>query len=140
MRKWKKIIAAIIIMILAGAGYGWFLYNKKPADTRQQAALAEISAIELVKAYQKDEAAANRQYVDRLIIVSGKVSGTQVDAEGHATVFIDTGDPLAAVTCSFYNDEVEAVKKIAAGSPVRIKGMCTGMLTDVVLNKCSLVK
>lgn len=140
MRKWKKIIAAIIVMLLAGASYGWFLYNKKPADTRHQAALAEISAVDLVKAYQKDEAAANRQYVDRLIIVSGKVSGAQVDADGHATVFIGTGDPLASVTCSFYNDEAKAVKEMPSGSPVRIKGICTGLLTDVILNRCSLAK
>jgi len=127
-------------MLFAGATYGWYLYNKKPADTRQQAALAAIRAIDLVKIYQQDETAANRQYVDKLIIVSGKIAGTQIDGDGHATVFLDTGDPLAAVTCSFYNEEVDAVKKIPTGSPIRIKGICTGMLTDVILNKCSVVQ
>jgi hypothetical protein len=140
MLRWKKIMAAIIVMLLAGASYGWYLYNKKPADTRRQTATTEIGAVALVKSFQQDEAEANRQYVDKLIIVSGKITGANIDAGGHATVFLDTGDPLAAVTCSFYNEEVETVKKMAVGSVVRVKGICTGILTDVILNKCSLVK
>lgn len=127
-------------MLIAAGSYGWYLYNKKPADTRTQTATIETGAAELVKYFQQDETAAGRQYVDKLIIVSGNISNTQIDADGHATVFLDTGNPLAAVTCSFYNDEVEGVKKMSAGSPVKIKGICTGILTDVVLNKCALVK
>lgn len=140
MPRWKKIITAVMIMFIAATSYGWYLYNKKPADTRQQTAATEIGAAALVKCFQQNEAGATKQYVDKLIIVSGKVTGVQIDADGHATVFLETGDPLSAVTCSFYNEEMQTVKKLAAGSAVKIKGICTGILTDVILNKCSLVK
>jgi len=140
MRTWKKIMAAILVILVTGAAYGWYLYNKKPADTRQQAAAAQTEATALVKSFQQNESMANKQYTDKLIIVSGKVSGRNIDNDGHATVFLETGDPLAAITCSFYNEEVKTVKNLPVGSAVRIKGICTGMLTDVILNKCSLVK
>lgn len=140
MRSWKKFVAAIAVMLLAGALVGWYLYNKKPADTRKQTPTTEIVATDLVKSFQQNEMEANRQYVNKLIIVSGKVAGNNIDKDGHATVFLDTGDPLAAVTCSFYNEEAETVKNIPTGTAVRIKGICTGILTDVVLNKCSLAK
>ncbi|AEV99614.1 hypothetical protein A4D02_27630 [Niastella koreensis] len=140
MRTWKKIMIISIAMLIAAVSYGWYLYNKKPADTRTQTAAMETSAVELVKHFQQDEAAAGRQFVDKLIIVSGNISNTQIDPDGHATVLLDTGDPFAAVICSFYNDEVEGVKKIPAGSRVKIKGICTGILTDVILNKCTLLK
>jgi hypothetical protein len=140
MRKLKKILIALTAMALIAGSYGWYMYNKKPADTRQLTALATINAVDLVKKYQQDEAAANKLYVDKLIIVSGRVSNAQIDADGHATVMLDTGDPLAAVTCSFYNEEAQAVKNKLTGSTVRVKGICTGILTDVILNKCSLVQ
>ncbi|OQP63874.1 hypothetical protein A3860_23350 [Niastella vici] len=140
MRRWKKIVAAIAVVLLAGASYGWYLYNKKPADTRKQTPTTAIVAADLVKSFQQNETAANSRYVDKLILVSGKVSGNNIDKDGHATVFLDTGDPLAAVTCSFYNEEAETVKRIPVGSAIRVKGICTGILTDVILNRCSLVK
>jgi hypothetical protein len=45
---------------------------------------------------------------------------------------------MAAITCSFYNEEMAAVKKLTTGAEVVIKGKCTGKLMDVVLNNCSI--
>jgi hypothetical protein len=139
MRSWKKIVTGLIVLALAGAGYGWYAYQKAPPDIREQEAGIEITAIDLLKTFQQDEMASNAKYVDKVLIVAGTVTGVQIDSSGQATVSLQTNDLLAAVTCSFYQDD-EGVKKIKAGSPVRIKGVCTGMLTDVVLNKCSLVQ
>jgi hypothetical protein len=139
MRSWKKIVTGLIVLALAGAGYGWYAYQKAPPDIREQEAGIVITAIDLLKAFQQDETASNAKYVDKVLIVTGTVTGIQTDSSGQATVSLQTNDLLAAVTCSFYQDDGDA-KKIKAGSPARIKGVCTGMLTDVVLNKCSLVQ
>lgn len=139
MRSWRKIITGMIILALAAAGYGWFQYQKAPPDIRKQKAGIEISAVELLKTFQQDEVAANAKYVDKVLIVSGTVTNIQTDSSGQATVSLQTNDLLAAVTCSFYQDD-EGVKKLKAGSLAHIKGICTGMLADVVLNKCSLVE
>jgi hypothetical protein len=139
MRSWKKIVTALIILALAAAGYGWYQYQKAPPDIRKQEGGIEITAVELLKAFQQDETAGNAKYVDKVLIVAGTVTDIQTDSSGQATVSLQTTDLLAAVTCSFYQDD-EGVKKIKAGSSVRIKGVCTGMLTDVVLNKCSLAE
>lgn len=139
MRSWKKIVTGVILLALVGAGYGWYAFQKAPPDIREQKAGIEITAIDLLKAFQQDEMAANAKYVDQVLMVTGTVTGIQTDSSGQATVSLQTNDLLAAVTCSFYQDD-EGVKKIKAGSPARIKGVCTGMLTDVVLNKCSLVQ
>ncbi|OQP64007.1 hypothetical protein A3860_21540 [Niastella vici] len=139
MRTWKKIITGVIVLALAAAGYGWFLYQKPPPDIRKEKGGIEITAIELLKAFQQDEMAGNAKYVDKVLIVSGIVNGIQTDSSGQATVTLRTNDLLAAVTCSFYQDD-EGVKKIKTGAPVRIKGICTGMLSDIVLNKCSLAE
>ena len=139
MRSWKKIVTVVIILALAGAGYGWYSYQKAPPDIREQKAGIEITAVDLLKAFQQNEMAANAKYVDKVLIVAGTVTDIQTDSSQQATVSLQTNDPLAVVTCSFYQND-EGVKKIKASSPARIKGVCTGMLADVVLNKCSLVE
>jgi len=129
-----------LLLVLAVAGYGWYAFNKKPADVRRQKADMEINAKDLLQLFQQNETAADARYVDKVIIVSGIVLSMQTDAQGKTTISLDTGDPMAAVTCSFYNEETAAVKQINKGSRVHVKGICTGMLSDVILNKCSLVK
>ncbi|GAA3937768.1 hypothetical protein GO495_11685 [Chitinophaga oryziterrae] len=140
MHMWKKTITILVILVIAGGAYGWYLYNKKPADIRKQTNCIELKATALAEAFNQDEAVANRLYVEKVLIVSGKVSNVQVDNAGHATVFLETGDPLSSITCGFYDDETGSVKKMVPGTIVRVKGNCTGKLVDVILNKCSLAE
>ncbi len=139
MKNWKKILIALLFIGLVAAGYGIYLYNKKPADVRKESATFELTATALLEEFNRDETAANTKYLDKVIAVKGTIADIKIDtATGQATVILDSGDPMAAVTCSFYDEELDAVKKLAIGAEVIIKGRCTGKLMDVVLNKCSI--
>jgi RecG-like helicase len=139
MKTWRKILGAVVLIAMGAAAYGFYLYNKKPADVRKLPADFEMAASALVADFSKDETAANHKYLDKVIAAKGKITEVKLDAaSGQATVTLDTGDPLAAVTCSFYNEESTVVKKLQAGTEVVVKGKCTGKLMDVVLNKCSI--
>ncbi len=141
MKPWKKLLLGVLILALAGAGYGIYLFNKKPADVRKLSADYELTAEALLADFNKDETAANAKYLDKVIAVKGKVAEVKLDpATGQGTVILDSGDPMAAITCSFYDEETAAVKLLSPGAAVVIKGKCTGKLMDVVLNKCSIEK
>ena len=141
MKTWKKILLILFITVMAAAGYGLYLYTKKPSDTRTASASFKLTAAELVADFNKDETAANLKYLDKVMHVKGKVAEIKLDVTtGQATVILDGGDPMAAVTCSFYNEEAGAVKALFQGTEVIIKGKCTGKLMDVVLNQCSIVQ
>jgi hypothetical protein len=58
-----------------------------------------------------------------------------LESEGRTEVILETGDPLAGIVCSF---ESAAPPAIVVGDTVRVKGVCTGMLMDVVLVRCTL--
>lgn len=137
-KRWKKVLIIIAALVVAGAGYGYYLYNKKPADVRNLSAKFEVTASALVAEFVADENAANVKYLDKVVSVKGKVAEVSTDTTGKATVFLETGDPMAAVTCSFYDDEAASAKALTIGAEVTIKGKCTGKLADVVLNKCSI--
>jgi hypothetical protein len=140
MKNWKKIIVTVVILVLLAVSYGWFLYTKKTVDTRKQTADIELRSVDLLSAFKMDESAASRKYIDKVLIVSGKVMTVQVTTNGQATLILNAEDPFSSVTCSFYSDGAASVKTIMPGTMVRVKGMCTGILSDVILNKCSLVK
>ncbi|HEY1201235.1 MAG TPA: hypothetical protein VGE79_09655 [Niastella sp.] len=139
MRSWKKIIAAMLILALAGGSYGWYQYQKAPPDIRKEKGGVEITAVDLLKEFQQNETTSNMKYVDKVLVVTGTVTEVQTDSSGQATVYLQTNDLISAVICSFYQND-ESINKVKAGSPARIKGVCTGMLSDVVLNKCSLAE
>ncbi len=140
MKKFKKAILALLAVAFITAGYGFYLFRKKPADIRVLSAQYEMPSATLVHEFSLDETTATKKYLDKIIAVTGKVTGVEADAGGRATVILDGGDPLSAVTCSFYNEEAVSAKTLQKGNDVTIKGMCTGKLMDVVLNKCSINK
>jgi hypothetical protein len=140
MKKFKKIILGLLAAAFITAGYGFYLFKKKPADIRVSAPQYEMPATALVKEFAADETSATKKYLDKVIAVKGMITGVETDATGMATVFLEGGDPLTSVTCSFYNEEALSAKTLQKGKEVTIKGMCTGKLMDVVLNKCSISK
>lgn len=141
MKTWKKVLIGFSLIAFFGAATGYYLYNKKPIDIRTLHPDLSVTATSLIEEFNSDEAKANLKYLDKVIGVKGIVSEIKIDSStGQASVILDSGDPLSAVTCSFYNDEIGAVQKLAKGTLVIIKGKCTGKLMDVVLNDCSIVQ
>jgi hypothetical protein len=141
MPTWKKILIGFSLIAFLGAAGGYYLYNKKPADVRRLQPDLSVTANSLIVAFNSDEVAANLKYLDKVIAVKGIIADIKIDSStGQASVILDSGDPLSAVTCSFYNDEIGAVQKLSMGTEVVIKGKCTGKLMDVVLNNCSIIQ
>jgi hypothetical protein len=140
MKKAGKIFLGLLALAFAAAGYGFYLYHKKPPDTRKEPPAYEIASTTLVAAFNKNETAASLQFLDKVIAVKGVVTIIKIDSADQATVFLDGGDPMDAVICSFYKEELSSVKNLHQGQEVTIKGNCTGKLMDVVLNKCSITK
>ena len=140
MMKRKNIIAFGFVLLILAAGYGFYQYNRQPADIRQESADTKIDAVDLAEAFNQNEESANRNYVDKVLLVSGKLKQIDYNSSDQATMHLDTGDPLVSVICSFYKEETQALKNIATGTNVQVKGVCNGKLMDVVLNKCSMVK
>ncbi len=137
--KRKPAWALLLLLALTATGLALYYYYKKPPDIRKSTAHYETTAPALLADFNKNESTANAKYLDKVVIVEGVISNINPEGESPA-VFLETGDPMATVTCSFYNTEGAALKNLKTGTTIKIKGVCTGMLTDVVLNKCSIVE
>lgn len=131
----KKILIGLVVLAICGAGIGYYMYNK-PVDKMAKMDVDEkVTAEQLFAAYEGDEMAANKRFLDKVIVVEGEVTNTKTE-DTKITIFLDTGDMLANIMCQMESSDIEPPKE---GSKVTVKGLCTGYLTDVVLIKGILI-
>lgn len=129
------ISAASLAIIIAILVYLW-TFRKTELSVNSKKADLEISAGELLQHFENDEVSANETFVDKIIIVNGPVDAVSEDSLT-ITVYLKEEDALSGVLCSF-DKSVMSADELNKGDVVRIKGICSGYLLDVILNRCSL--
>ncbi len=135
----KKIIfISISVLILAAVGYAYYLYNKPHQSIADETPDFKLNAVTLVNDYDIDEKAANDKYLGKIIEVKGVISEKVKDENGKYNITLQAAD-LAGVGCEFDTKYQSEIKNLQEGQEVRIKGVCTGVLMDVVLVDCVLI-
>jgi len=134
MHKKYFLIAGIIWLVLAGLGL--YYYDKPHANAGDKTTDISITAVELYNLYHKDEAAANKKFLDKIIEVKGTI--TDVQRSGNITsIQLDGGTAAAGINCNMADqNENKKIQLPVKGSTVMIKGRCSGMLMDVNLVDC----
>lgn len=133
----KKILIALLVLAIIGAGYGYYMYNKPVESLESKNADVTISADELIQAYEADESAANKKYLGKVVLVTGTVSGVTTE-EGKKKLILETSDPISSVICEL--EENKETSSFNAGDQVKVKGLCSGYLSDVILVQSVIVK
>ena len=135
-------VLLLVIIVLAGAWYGYKLYTGKVPSLTEVKADASISATDLIAAFEKDSASANKQYLGKILEVSGNVKSVEKES---ATVSLGVAEGNSSVRCSIDSAFVKDIELLNPGSTITIKGNCTGFMpdetglglgSDVVLNRC----
>ncbi|MBK8947783.1 MAG: hypothetical protein IPM68_02670 [Flavobacteriales bacterium] len=134
----RTVILIALLAVIAGGWYAWREYNRIAEPTSELEATETIEAAALLQAYTADENAANTRFNGKVLLVSGTVREVKSPENGLVDVVLETGDPLAGVVCQFAQADVPAT--LIAGAPARIKGISTGLLMDVVLQRCAVVE
>ena len=134
MKKWRfiLIIAVLLAPVLI---YALKEYNRTNADTADLKASIQIDALALLKDYETDESQANKEYNGKVISVKGRVIKIE-DTGDTKKVILGDGISMNGVICEFQTTENVKVKELVPTQEVKIKGICTGILLDVVLVRC----
>lgn len=82
-----------------------------------------ISAEDLYKAYDSNEADANKLYQGKIVIVTGKIG--IIDAKIPAVYLMDALQK-PNILCDFARDQKDAVSKLEFGQTVTVRGKCAG--------------
>ena len=135
--KGKKIVISVLVLVIALAVVGYKIYNKPHVDVASEKADITITATNLFADYSNDEEKANSTYLDKIVEVKG-VIGKIVKEEEKVIINLNTGDDFGSVLCHLSDSSTVKVKDIKEGESIKVKGICTGFLMDVVLVKCEI--
>lgn len=136
----KTLIFLGIILLLAVAAFAYLQYNKPHRNTADEVPVETLSAQGLLQEYQANEAAANEAYLDKLLLVKGKLMQVKQAEDGTTSLMLDTGDPMSAISCQLLAQEAEKLAAYQEGDEIVVKGICTGKLMDVVLVRSVIVE
>lgn len=131
-------IAILAIGLIAATSAWLFVFKKSDVSVASWAVEVEISVSELVSRFESNEEMANNDFLDKVILVVGKVESVYADSLG-ASIYLKDPDEMAGVLCNFSSGVVD-INAISKGETLKVKGLCSGYLMDVVLNKCSVVE
>ncbi|MBD0332649.1 MAG: hypothetical protein ICV66_08335 [Chitinophagaceae bacterium] len=140
MQTKQIVIAVVLIIVIIVAWYGYKEYNRKNVDLSTTKPDYAIDALSLIGAFEKDSAASNKKYTDKIIAVNGNIK--KIDAEENPVIlFLGDAGQMSSVQCSMDSSHVAEYKTLKEGTSVTIKGLCTGyefqdlLGTDVKLTR-----
>ena len=121
-------------VILISSVVAVFMYFKPHRSMRNEEAEFRLSVAELVNAFVSDEQQANAAYVGKIVEVRGKLKEMILN---DSTLILLLGDSteMTGVSCYLQKDQKGKYTGLKRGEMVRVKGVCNGMLLDVVLDK-----
>ncbi len=134
-KKWKIIIILVSIAFIAGIGYALYILYMPERDVRDEKGI-EITAVAIFDSFTNNENKANAAFLNKAIQVTGVVTNVKKNQAGQTVVILESGDPVFGVNCTFKEDP----GAIQNGSTISFKGICTGFLSDVVINEGILLK
>jgi len=141
MKALIKIFLSLIILVILifSAGYLYLRYMPDK-NMEKQAPDFLLTASQLANEYNLDPAASDVKFIDRIIEVTGNISDISTD-QNEAIVFILRDNEMeTGILCTLTQEAKTDAAALKPGDRITIRGMCTGMLFEVVLNKCVIVR
>jgi len=132
----KKVILSVLILVIIGAAYGFYLYNKKTPSLEGTKPFMSLTANELYQSFSLDETEAIKKYQNKVLQVSGEILSIS-QSDSISNIILNAEDALfGGINCSFNSLKIISQK----GDEIQVKGRCHGFLNSVILNNCLIVK
>ncbi|MEI7594493.1 MAG: hypothetical protein WCK02_02010 [Bacteroidota bacterium] len=97
------------------------------------------NALDLCNEYEQNEAAADLNYKDKLIVVNGKVEKIGKDIMNNYYVLIEANNNIN-VQCLFNNKDISELSKLKKGTEIKIKGKCFGKMLNIIIRECCVIE
>lgn len=124
-------------LLAAGAYYYVFIFSRNNHRQVQNEQAITIGAEMLADQFSTEETSANARYLDKVLAVKGIMLEAGVNNEGKTTLLLqgDTSS-MTHIFCTLIS-EIPAPPRL---SEVTVKGICTGILSDVIVVDALLIK
>ncbi len=99
-----------------------------------------FDAINFYVLYEGEEAKGDLLFIDKIIQVTGTVAEVIQEDNNNIAVILRDDLSFAGVNCSMDGRYLDENTEFKTGDMVTIKGICAGMLMDVILKRCVVVE
>ncbi|MBP6431312.1 MAG: YceI family protein [Ferruginibacter sp.] len=134
--KKKLIIIGVLLLITALVGFlvVKMMYKKAERNVATEQAIV-ISPIQFSTIYKNAEDSANILYLNKTIQLTGIISSISNDIDNQTSITVETNDSLPQINCT-----IDAMyKSINTADTVTIKGINTGILTNINIINCIII-
>lgn len=131
--KAKISITAFVLLVIIFSVY--ITYNKPHRNPEDENGIP-ISAAELLKQFQHNENSANLLYLDKTVVVSGKIVNITRNQENFPVVMLEAEGDGFGVQCTMQDSKIDLEKN----ELVMLKGICKGFLSDVIITNASVTQ
>jgi len=139
MKLYVKIALGFVVFIaLAGILAALYMFNLKHSDMAKARPDFKITATVLQKAFEDNETAASKLYINKILEVSGKIASVKPAENKFISISLVTGSDLSSVICTF--PAISNPSKLSVGEEITLRGECSGFLMDVLLNNCAIIQ
>jgi len=141
-RLWRLFGIGVFLAFIAVGFVYWYGFLRKEKPIGRMKPDYELTADSLFSVFNADEKAATDKFGGKILLLKSTVISIERDEKSNVTVTLV--DPMMGVTCTI--DSLQAAKQkslidaLSERQPVIIKGRCDGMLMDVKMSKCMIVK
>ena len=113
--------------------------NDRKQDTSSE---LHVSAMALVDDYKNNEVAADEKYKGKTLKVNGFIGDIKKDITDTMYVILQSGGDyeLRNVQCFFADSEKEKLTQLSKGQVITVEGRCDGLMMNVLLRDCVIVK
>jgi hypothetical protein len=126
-------IVLLIFLIVTLCVYGIF-FRSSSTDRFIATADFAMTAGELAASFDRNEAQSDRLYLYKVLSVTGQVQKIQKDESGAWSVTLGPSLPGATVVeCQLDSQFNAQYSALQTGDSLRLLGICTGRLKDVIL-------
>lgn len=135
----KRFFIACAVLIILAALFTWkWVFQEQEKSVGSKKADITISSDALLKEFESNEMQANSKFLNKTIAVKGNIASISTTDKDVTLTLKKTGTE-AGVTCGFDKSALNT-NAFKTGQYVTVKGICSGYLMDVVLNRCSIEK
>lgn len=135
LKKYYKWLPILLVLVLVVGIYGWREYHREQESTADLKISFTKSATQIVQEFEKNEITANTLYNDKVLAINGKI--VQINITDTTQQIILAGVVSSGgVVCDFESNQRAQLKELKVGSEIKVVGVCTGYLMDVVLVRC----
>jgi hypothetical protein len=138
MKLYIKITLGIVMFFaVAGILAALYMFNMKHTDMSKAKPDFVITATDLQKAFENDETAASKTYINKILEVTGKIASVKPADNNIVSITLTTGSDVSSVICTF--SSIKNSEALSPGGEISLRGECSGFLMDVLLNNCAMV-